>query len=99
MANTDGKCAGVTRYLYVVSLRIFSCVRHGIAQLATFHDGEDEDDWSRGWSHAVTKQPTTCPACGGFLTAVGLTPDERARIRDTLFDMAGLQVKKHSRSR
>lgn len=68
-------------------------------QVASLHDGEDDDDWSRGWSDAVTKPPTTCPACRGSLTAVGLTREERARIRDTLFDLAGLQVKKHSRSK
>lgn len=69
-------------------------------QIASAHNVDDEDeDWSRGWSDAVTKESTSCPACGGLLTAVGLTPDERARIRDALFGLAGLQVKKHARNR
>lgn len=61
--------------------------------------GDDDDDWNRGWSSSVAKEPTSCPACGGLLKAIGLTPEERARIRDTLFGLAGLQVKKHTRSR
>lgn len=66
--------------------------------MAGEHSADDED-WTRGWSDAVTKRPNTCPACGGQLKAVGLTADERGRIRDTLFGLAGLQVKKHARNR
>lgn len=67
-------------------------------QVKSFHSADD-DDWRRGWSDSVGKNVTTCPACGGALKAIGLTPEERARIRDTLFRLAGLQVKKHARSR
>ncbi len=63
----------------------------------------DDDSWTRDWG---SKTPVTeraydnsCPACGDSLRAVGLTNDERARIRETLFGLAGLQVKKHARSR
>ena len=71
---------------------------HAYVQVESFNSADDED-WRRGWSDAVVKNPTTCPACGGALKAIGLTPEERARIRDTLFGLAGLQVKKHARSR
>lgn len=62
-------------------------------------DGDDDRRWGQDLSDGVKKPPSACPACGGLLKAVGLTPGERARIRDTLFGLAGLQVKKHSKSR
>ncbi|CBN74821.1 multidrug resistance pump, putative [Ectocarpus siliculosus] len=62
----------------------------------------DDDSWTREWSSRKptrAERPHSCPACGGALRAVGLTDGERARIRETLFGLAGLQVKKHARSR
>eukprot|EP00903_Cladosiphon_okamuranus_P011557 g10877.t2 len=63
----------------------------------------DDDSWPREWSSTTpfTHKPddNTCPACSDRLRAVGLTSAERARIRETLFGLAGLQVKKHARSR
>ncbi|CAM9144570.1 unnamed protein product [Ectocarpus sp. 12 AP-2014] len=62
----------------------------------------DDDSWTREWSSRKptrAERPDSCPACGGALRAVGLTDGERARIRETLFGLAGLQVKKHARSR
>ncbi|CAM9440644.1 unnamed protein product [Scytosiphon promiscuus] len=75
----------------------------------------DDDSWVREWSSrepltltasvAARKEEegraagSSCHACGGPLRAVGLTDGERARIRETLFGLAGLQVKKHARSR
>lgn len=75
----------------------------------------DDDSWVREWSSrepltltasvAARKEEdggaasSSCPACSGPLRAVGLTDGERARIRETLFGLAGLQVKKHARSR
>ncbi|CAM9325994.1 unnamed protein product, partial [Sphacelaria rigidula] len=67
-------------------------------QIAGSENGDD-DKWNRAWSGAAPKKATTCPACGESLKAVGLTPGERARIRDALFYLAGLQVKKHGRSK
>ncbi|CAM9352983.1 unnamed protein product, partial [Hapterophycus canaliculatus] len=61
------------------------------ASVAVRNDREEEEGGG-----AVSSR---CPACSGPLRAVGLTDGERARIRETLFGLAGLQVKKHARSR
>ena len=84
--------------LYIFTIQSSIYTPYAFNQVKSFHSADDED-WRRGWSDAVVKQSTKCPACGGALKAIGLTPDERARIRDTLFGLAGLQVKKHARSR
>lgn len=68
-------------------------------QIEGIHSMNSDDSRRRGWSDALEQEPVYCPACGSQLKAVGLTDDERARIRKTLFGLAGLQVKKHSRNK
>lgn len=87
---------------FVVFLAVRGVAPYRPLQVAGGHE-IDDDSWPREWS---SKRPFTqqaddnaCPACAGRLRAVGLTSGERARIRETLFGLAGLQVKKHARSR